>query len=323
MRVTRWAALAIACLIFVVPARAAEPIHIGLLKFGTVNWEIDVVQHHKLDEKNGIQLEITALASTQATTVALQAGSVDMIVTDWLWVSRQRGAGADFTMLPYSSALGAIMVAPSSAIRSLADLKGKRVGVAGGPLDKSWLLLRAYGRKTLGFDLEGAVEPAYGAPPLLAEKLAQGELDAVLNYWHFAARLEARGFHRLIGMHEIVKALGGGGSLPMIGYTFRESWAAKNRATVEGFQRAVTEARQIMASSDAEWERLAPLTQTSDAETLRLLRERYREGVPETTADTTRDAQLVFGIVAELGGDTLTGGQQALAPGTFWEDSGG
>jgi NitT/TauT family transport system substrate-binding protein len=109
----------------------------------------------------------------------------------------------------------------------------------------------------------------------------------------------------------------------MIGYTFRESWAAKNRATVEGFQRAVTEARQIMASSDAEWERLAPLTQTSDAETLRLLRERYREGVPETTADTTRDAQLVFGIVAELGGDTLTGGQQALAPGTFWEDSGG
>lgn len=318
MRVIRWAACALLCLLPHIPAQA-EPIRLALLKFGTVNWEIDVVQHHKLDEKNGVQLDITPLASTRALEVALQGGSVDMIVTDWLWVSRQRGAGADFAMVPYTSALGAVMVSSSSGIGSLADLKGKRVGIAGGPLDKSWLLLRAYGLKTLDVDLQDEIEPAYGAPPLLAEKLAQGELDAVLNFWHYAARLEARGFRRLIGMHDVVRELGAKGALPMIGYTFKDSWAVKNRAAVEGFQRAVTEARQILATSDAEWERIAPLTRAGDAETLRLLRERYREGIPKDLEDSPDNARLVFGIIAELGGDTLTGGQKELVPGTFWK----
>ncbi|MFW6024175.1 MAG: ABC transporter substrate-binding protein [Dichotomicrobium sp.] len=323
MHMLRGAVLAILCLVLIAPARAAEPIRIGLLKFGTVNWEIDVVQHHELDEKHGIALDVTALASTQATRVALQAGSVDMIVSDWLWVSRQRGKGSDFTMIPYSSALGAVMVAADSGTASLADLKGKSVGIAGGPLDKSWLMLRAYSRKTLGFDLEDAVEPAFGAPPLLAEKFAQGELDAVLNYWHYAARLEARGFKRLIGMNDVVKGLGGSGSLAMIGYTFTEDWAENNRSALRGFRRAVAEARRIMATSDEEWQRLAPLVQARDARTLELLRDHHRQGIPEETGEIARDAALIFDIIAELGGDSLTGGQKALAPGTFWEGGDG
>jgi len=34
----------------------------------------------------------------------------DIIVSDWLWVSRERGLGAKLTFYPYSSALGAVMV---------------------------------------------------------------------------------------------------------------------------------------------------------------------------------------------------------------------
>ncbi len=45
--------------------------------------------------------------------------------------------------LPYSSTEGALMVPGDSPVRSVADLAGKRLGVAGGPLDKNWLLLRA------------------------------------------------------------------------------------------------------------------------------------------------------------------------------------
>ena len=100
MRVTLRATLALLWTLVLPQAGAGEPIRIALLKFGTVNWEIDVVRHHKLDKKNGIRLDITELASTQATTLALQAGSTDMIVTDWIWVSRQRGTGADSPCCP-------------------------------------------------------------------------------------------------------------------------------------------------------------------------------------------------------------------------------
>ena len=106
--------------------------------------------------------------------------AVDAIVEDWLLVSRQRSDGVPLTFIPYSS-IGAVMVQPDSPIATLADLKGKKLGVAGGPLDKGWLMLQAYARQKYGIDLATEVEPVYGAPPLLTEKLKSGELDAVLN----------------------------------------------------------------------------------------------------------------------------------------------
>src|SRR3712207_4214193 len=87
-------ALAGLVLAMVAPAGAAEPIRIGVLKFGTVNWEIDTITHHGLDAANGIELEPVVLASNDATKIALQGGDVDIIVSDWLFVSRQRAEGA-------------------------------------------------------------------------------------------------------------------------------------------------------------------------------------------------------------------------------------
>ena len=91
-------------------AYGAPVLRISVLKFGTVNWELDVIRHHKLDKKYGFRLDVTELAGTMATKVALQGGSADMIVTDWLWVTRQRMNGFDFTFSPFSSATGALIV---------------------------------------------------------------------------------------------------------------------------------------------------------------------------------------------------------------------
>src|SRR5687767_8663979 len=139
-------------------------VRVGVLKFGTVNWELDTIKTHKLDEAEDIDLQIVDLASNQATQVALQGGAVDMIVTDWLWVSRQRADGADFTFAPYSTSVGSVMVPAESDIRSLADLKGRGLGVAGGPLDKSWLMLRALMMRKHGFDPDKDAAKVFGAP---------------------------------------------------------------------------------------------------------------------------------------------------------------
>ena len=69
---------------------------IAVLKFGTVDWELNVIKAHGLDKAEGIDLQIVEAANTPATTVALEAGAADIIVTDWLWVSRQRAEGAGF-----------------------------------------------------------------------------------------------------------------------------------------------------------------------------------------------------------------------------------
>jgi hypothetical protein len=135
-------------------------------------------------------------ASNEAAKIALLAGAVDLIVTDWPWVVRQRKEGAAFSFVPYSKAVGTPMVRPGSEIRTPADLKTKRIGVVGGPLDKSWLILRAYAQKDFGIALADVSEPVFGAPPLLNEELARGRIDAILTYWHYAARLEVEGAKR-------------------------------------------------------------------------------------------------------------------------------
>ncbi len=167
------------------PGVAGETVRVGVLKFGTVNWEIDTIRHYELDKANGIEIEVLPLAGNEATRIALLAGAVDIIVSDWLFVSRLRAEGLPLTFFPYSTSVGAIMVPPDSDIATLADLKGKTIGVAGGPLDKSWLMLRGLAQGKAGFDLAAETTQAFGAPPLLAEKLRQGELDAALNFWRY------------------------------------------------------------------------------------------------------------------------------------------
>jgi NitT/TauT family transport system substrate-binding protein len=299
--------------------RAQDTLRIGALKFGTVNWELNVISHHGLDVANGFVLEAVPYGGDQATKIALQGGEVDGIVSDWLWVSRQRNEGRPYVMVPYSSAVGAIILQKDSPIRSIADLEGKRIGVAGGPLDKSWLLLRGLAERDFGFDPQTASRPAFGAPPLLSQKLVDGELDAVINYWHHAARLEASGYPRLMGIDAVMAELGVDARVPALGYVFAESFVAENPALIAGFAAASREAKAILATSDAEWERLRELTGAADDAALRTLQARFVEGIPPAPeALPAAAAGELFAVLAALGGADLVGPTATFAEGTFW-----
>lgn len=301
-----------------VGAAVAAPIRIGVLKFGTVSWELDTLKQHGFDTANGVDLEIVYFAGEDATNVAMLAGAIDVIVSDWLWVSRLRSDGEDLTLAPYSTAVGAIMVKDESTIRTIPDLSGKKIGVTGGPLDKSWLLIQALARRDHNIDLTTACEIIFGAPPLISEKAMQGELDAVLNFWHFCARLEANGFRRLVGADDAAKALGASGPVSALGYVFHDKWANANVAAVKGFIKASAQAKDLLTTSDAEWLRLAPLMRAEGRE-LEKLRDRYREGIPRRpVAEEEADAGKLYQVLAGIGGEKLVGKAPEMAPGTFW-----
>lgn len=313
--------LGIMAVSFGVPGRAAasDPkVRVGVLKFGTVSWELNTIKHHGFDSANGLEVEVIDFAGEDATNVAMLAGDIDIIVSDWLWVSRQRSKGQDLTLAPYSTAVGAIMVKREAAIQELADLAGKKIGIAGGPLDKSWLLLQGLARQDHGIDLTTQSEIVFGAPPLLSQKAMSGELDAVLNFWHFCARLEANGFRRLIGADDAARGLGASGAVSALGYVFHEKWANENPDAAMRFIKSSAQAKALLASSDAEWQRLAPLVRAEGPE-LAILRDRYREGIPSRpVGEDESDAAKLYEILAELGGEKLVGEDRQMAPGTFW-----
>ncbi|WP_441239356.1 ABC transporter substrate-binding protein [Bradyrhizobium sp. 930_D9_N1_4] len=300
------------------PARAADTIRLAVQKTGTFSWELAAIRAAGLDKEADLSLDVTELASPEAGKIALRAGSADIILSDWLWVSRERALGARLTFYPYSSALGAVMVPATSPLKTLADLKGRKLGIGGGAIDKSWLLLQAR-MKQDGIDLKSDASIVYGAPPLIAAKALDGEMDASLNFWNFSAQLEAKGFRRLAGIEEILPKLGAKGPVSAVGYVFDESWAASHRDAVARFIAMTRKAKQLLITSDAAWDKIAPLTGTSDATLLKTYRDRYRDGIPRRSiADEEADARVLYRVLAEIGGRDLVGPAAELDPGTFY-----
>jgi NitT/TauT family transport system substrate-binding protein len=298
---------------------AAETVRVAVQKTGTFAWELAVIRAHQLDKQADIAIDAVELASPEAGKIALRAGNADIMVSDWLWVSRERALGAKLTFYPYSSALGAVMVPAASPLKTLADLKGRKLAVAGGPLDKSWLLLQATLKRD-GVDLKSQATITYGAPPLLAAKLADGEMDAGLTYWNFCAALEVKGFRRLTGVEDLLPAFGAKGRTAMIGYVFDEDWASAHRDLVARFISVTTKAKEILATSDADWQAIAALTGATDEATLRAYRERYRDGIPRRPiADEEADARVLYGVLASIGGRDLVGPATELSPGTYYK----
>jgi len=322
MKLSRRAVLSAALASAVAPTSAfADPpsVRVGILKFGTASWELDTIRRNGFDRASGIDIRPSEFAVSQASQVALQAGSVDMVLLDWLWVARQRADGADWTFAPYSSAVGALVAPANSPVQNVRDLAGARLGVAGSPLDKSWLILQAYTRRVLDFNVAETAKTSFGAPPLLTEQLKAGQLDAILTFWPYAAKAEAAGMRRILGVEDAVRALGIEAAIPFVGYVFSSAWAKANAAAVQAFFTATRSAQTLLEQSDDEWRTLMPLTGAANAAELDRLKHAYRRGIVRQWGDAERAAvEKLYGILADIGGAALVGLVTSVPPGTFW-----
>jgi NitT/TauT family transport system substrate-binding protein len=293
-------------------------LRVSSLRFGSLSWLLDTIRDQRIDAKLALDIDVVDVATNQAGPVALLAGDVDVIVSDWPWALRQRSEGRDFLFAPYSSALGALMVPAASPVRGLSDLAGRRLGVAGSPIDKSWLLLRAYSRHTIGQDIADVALPVFAAAPLLTEELRNGRIDAALNFWTFAARLQAGGFAKLLDMADVLNSLGIEPAPTLVGFVFSERSLMAKRAAFDAFFRAVAEGNTVLARSDAAWERLRPLVRPADDAELTAIRSFYRAGIPRPWSESeTRSAQRMFDILAALGDRELVGPRTRFDPRLF------
>ena len=301
-----------------VPANAAGVLRIASLKFGSFSWLLETIRAEGLADKAGLQIIIVDVATNQAGPVALLSGEAEVIVSDWTWALRQRSLGEYVKFAPYSSALGALMVAPDSPIKTLADLKGKKLGVAGGAIDKSWLLLRAYSKKELGADLADMVYPSYGAAPLLTEETRSGRLDAILNFWTYAARLHGDNYRTVVDMDTVLKGLGIDPVPSLVGFIWREGTEAKKPAEIAAFLSVVEQGNAVLATSDAAWDRIRHLVRPeSDAE-FAAVKAYYRAGIPRPwTGAETRSAEKLTHLLVDVGGAQLLGSDTQFDPKLF------
>ncbi len=288
---------------------------------GTVNWEITTITSHGFDKEHGLKLEVQDVAAGPAAQLALLAGEADVIVSDWLWVARERAEGQDLVFIPYSRAVGALHVPGDSPARKLSDLAGKKIGVAGGPVDKSWLILRAYAQQAEGFDLAGQTEQVFAAPPLVFETALSGELDGAVNFWHFGAKMEAAGMRPLITVAQAGEALGLDPDTPLLGYVVQGKLLAEHPEVVQGLAAASRQAKDLLATDDAAWDELRPLMKAKDDAQFAALKAGFRAGIPAPGPVDEAAAAKMLEIMASLGGEELVGKMTTLPAGVFLQPS--
>ncbi|MEO0422908.1 MAG: ABC transporter substrate-binding protein [Pseudomonadota bacterium] len=304
------------------PSDELPVVRVGLLRFGTVNWELDTLRHHGFGEARGVRVDTVPLASKSALTLALQAGEIDLMVGDWLWVVGERQRGGEYSFVPYSTAVGSLIVREGAGIERLRDLRGQRVGISGGPNDKNWILLRAYARRALREDLRGVTDQMFAPPPLLNDLLERGQIDLAITNWNYAVRLQSRGFRALVRVQDVLPELGIAEPIPLLGWVFREEWASAHAEDLKAFIEASYAAKRLLASSDEEWTRLQPKLGLGIVEAqLDELREGYRAGIPRRFGEAERAAvgRALAVLVDEAGARALGLESDTLPEGTFWQ----
>jgi NitT/TauT family transport system substrate-binding protein len=294
---------------------------IAIQESGTARWELQAIEMLGLDEQYDLQIRLRDVADSRAGQIALQSGAVDVMLSDFVWVSMQRHRGNRLTMVPHSLAVGALMAPEGGEVAAVADLPGHTIAIAGGPADKSWVILQAYYREQTGEALSERVDERYGAPPLVNELLLGGRAGAAMNYWHWNARAAAAGAVEVISVGEMLAALGVPETPPLLGWTFSDDTAKQKPDALRAFLDASFAVKKVLAQDDDVWDALRQAMRAEGDEALFIaLREGYRAGIVTAyDPNATAAAEATFALLAEHGGAELVGEGDELAAGTFWD----
>jgi ABC-type nitrate/sulfonate/bicarbonate transport system substrate-binding protein len=211
------------------------------------------MQKFQLDKKYGFELQIIPVSTTPAGMMALQAGGADMGTLNWVDISRMRNAGVKVVGVgPMLKWADHFVVPVNSAIKSIADLKGKKIGVVQ-RTNLNWIVLRTLGIKEYKIDLEKEATIHEGGPTLMRGLLEQGQLDFALSFNTLTPGMVLTGKFKVFAQtSEFTQQLG----LPDVAFVLlvaEGNYAAVNPANIRAFMAAYREAIQILNADDAVW----------------------------------------------------------------------
>jgi NitT/TauT family transport system substrate-binding protein len=220
-------------------------------------------------------------------------------------------------VVPYSRAVGGLLAPAASGVTALPDLAGGKIGIAGGPLDKSWLILRAYAQEVHGMDLAAETEQVFGAPPLIFKSGLSGDLQGAVNYWHFLAKMRAAGMVEVISVAEAGRALGLDPDTPLLGYYFKERFLEAHPGLAQAFYDASRAAKTRLAEDPAAWQALRPMMNAASEAEFEALRQGWIAGIPARGPVDAEAAGRFLALMHRLGGAALVGRAERLPEGLF------
>jgi NitT/TauT family transport system substrate-binding protein len=257
----------------VAPSEPAETAVKVIALQGVQDFPLIMMEQQGIAKKYKLKLEKQMVVDPQAEYTAMKLPEFQISFGGWPTIALMRSQGykvtSIYSVMNYSND---ILVKKDSPLKSIEDLKGKNIGVFGGPSASTTLFFRMVGSRFFDFDPLKQANVKFGAPPLLAGMLDRGDLDAVLLLDPVSTQLLDSGKYRTIGnIGEIWKQKTGQNPV-FLCVVVNEAWAKANPDAVKRFVSAYKESVEYIKSHDDVWSAFAKQLEIKTAEGTELLR---------------------------------------------------
>jgi NitT/TauT family transport system substrate-binding protein len=266
------------------------------------------MQKYKLDKKYGFEMVIVPVGTSQSALTALQAEGADVIVADFMFLSRAMHAGVKTIGIgPILKWADHMVVPTNSPIKNLCDLKGKKVGTV---LKSAsyWLVIRAAALRQCNFDLEKDATIQEGGVALLRGLIENGQLDATFTFNNVTPAMTVTGKFRVLAqMSELIGQIGLPPDAPFLLFGAQTDYAAAHPKNLRAFMAAYREAVQILAVDDEAWVEQGRIMKMEDS-SIPLVREEMRADLLSKFDPTTEAGiRKTFDIMLTTAGPEVLG----------------
>jgi NitT/TauT family transport system substrate-binding protein len=281
-------------------------------------YPLHVMETRGIAGKYKLNIEQFPVANPQAQFTVMQTAEFQIGLTGPLTVALMRAQGFKvvcvYSMYRYTND---VIVPVDSPIKTIGDLKGKRIGVFGGPSSATTWLLRLVTVRAFGFDVFKDAKMQFSAPPLLAGLLEKGDLDAIMALDPFVLNLLLTKKYRIIGNIGQIWRETSGQEPMVVAVAMNETWAKANPDAARRFVAAYKEATEYLRANDDVWPDLAKRWNITTQEGIDLLRARTVPNLLTRWDGKFLDDQHAFlAEVIRVFGDA-EGMPKQIPPGTF------
>jgi len=285
---------------------------------GTQRFPLYVMRTKGIADKHNLSIEEIPVSGPQAQYTTMQTGDFQVTTTAWFPIVLMRAQGFKFNIVfPVSSYTDDIVVRADSPLKTMADLKGKRIGISGGPASSGSWIFRTEAVRFFEFDPMKESKVQFGAAPLLIGLLENNELDAILIQNPQVVRLlETKKFRSLASFGDIWREKTGQ-DVMLLTIVMNEEWAKANRDVAKRFVAAFKESVEYLKAHAEVWPEISEQIGVKTESGIKLLRERTAKSLLTRWDKKLLDEQYRYGTeVMKIFGDS-EGIPKQIPPDTF------
>jgi len=267
-----------------------------------------VMERHGLLDQAGLKADKVKSLSPANLHLMVAERKVDIGFGGFTTMATARGEGKDIIVIyGVFSPVNMVFVRKDSSIKSLSDLKGKKLGVFGGPGSTTFAFLAVLAKNWYGIDLFKDADLVTAPAPALAELLGKGDIDAALLGTVESIQTFAQDRYRvLVDLSSEYKAHQGGRAPAHVTIATNEAFAKTHPDVVRDYLKAYKNGLQYVHTHPEVWDEYASSINMDNPAERALLRQKMEPNLVENwDADQIALQNDYLKLVHNIVGDSV------------------